>query len=144
MTRPRKQWLVDILWGNSHSTNYEKRLYAHVDAADEGSCRPDFGVAIYPGHMLEHTKKKFELNPFVPVTAKTPPQFLLQNEDDPVDEVENSLVYYEALKKSGVPVEMHLYAQGGHGFGLRRTQFPVTAWPALVEKWLKTIGMISE
>jgi acetyl esterase/lipase len=61
------------------------------------------------------------LNPHVPVTAKTPPQFLLQNEDDPVDEVENSLVYYEALKKAGVPVEMHLYAEGGHGFELRRS-----------------------
>jgi dipeptidyl aminopeptidase/acylaminoacyl peptidase len=61
-----------------------------------------------------------------------------------VDDVENSLVYFEALKKAGVPAEMHIYAQGGHAFGLRKTKFPVTDWPELVEKWLRTIGMIAE
>jgi acetyl esterase/lipase len=61
-----------------------------------------------------------------------------------VDDVTNSLVYFTALKKAGVPAEMHLYAQGGHAFGLRRTKFPITAWPQLVETWLKTIGMMSE
>jgi acetyl esterase/lipase len=54
------------------------------------------------------------------------------------------LSYYAALKKAGVPVEMHLYAQGGHAFGLRRTNSPATAWPQLVETWLRTIGMVSE
>jgi acetyl esterase/lipase len=61
-----------------------------------------------------------------------------------VDGVNQSLVYYTALKKAGIPVEMHLYAQGGHAFGLRRTKLPVTKWPQLVETWLRTIGMISE
>jgi acetyl esterase/lipase len=126
------------------STYFEKRLYPAVDAADEESCRPDFAVAIYPGHMLEHTSKPFELNPFVAVTSKTPPTFLLQAADDPVDDVQNSLVYYAALKKAGVLVEMHLYVQGGHAFGLRRTKFPITEWPQLAETWLRTIGMISE
>jgi acetyl esterase/lipase len=126
------------------STHFDKRLYPAVDTADKESCRPDFAVALYPGHMREHTTKEFELNPTIPVTDKTPPTFLLQNEDDPVDDVENSLVYFEALKKAGVPVEMHLYAQGGHGFGLRRTKLPVTAWPQLVETWLETIGVTSE
>jgi acetyl esterase/lipase len=69
---------------------------------------------------------------------------LLQNEDDHIDNVNDSLVYYIALKNAGVPVQMHLYAQGGHAFGLRRTEFPVTAWPQLVETWLQSIGMISE
>jgi acetyl esterase/lipase len=59
-----------------------------------------------------------------------------------VDRVEHSLSYYAALKKAGVRVEMHLYAQGGHAFGLRRTKLPVTGWPQLVETWLGTIGMI--
>lgn len=126
------------------STNFQKRLYPAVDAADKESCRPDFAVALYPGHMLEHTKKNFELNPYIPVTSQTPPTFLLQAEDDPVDSVENSLVYYAALKKAKVPVEMHLYPHGGHAFGLRRTAFPITAWPDLVENWLRTIGMISQ
>jgi acetyl esterase/lipase len=126
------------------STHFDRRAYAPVDAADKVSCRPDFAAAIYPGHMLENTTKEFELNPEIPVTDKTPPTFLLQAEDDNVDGVKQSLVYYIALKNAGVPVEMHLYAQGGHAFGLRRTKLPITEWPGLVEKWLRTIGMISE
>jgi acetyl esterase/lipase len=125
------------------STHFEQRLYPAQDAADKESCRPDFAVAIYPGH-LSLDDKNLELNPAVPVTRQTPPTFLLQNEDDDVDGVNQSLVYYIALKNAGVPVEMHLYAQGGHAFGLRRTKFPVTRWPQLVETWLGTIGMISE
>ena len=125
------------------STHFEKRAYAPVDAADKESCRPDFAVAIYPGHMLENTTKEFELNPLIPVTHETPPTFLLQAEDDNVDGVNQSLVYYIALKNARIPVEMHLYAQGGHAFGLRRTKFPITAWPQLVETWLQTIGMTS-
>jgi acetyl esterase/lipase len=126
------------------STHFEKRLYPPVDAADKESCRPDFAVALYPGHMLEHTSRNFQLNPYIPVRRQTPPTFLLQAEDDPVDTVNNSLVYYIGLKKAGVPVEMHLYAHGGHAFGLRRTKFPITEWPQLVQKWLATIKMIPE
>ncbi len=144
------------------STHFEKRLYPAVDAADKESCRPDFAVVLYPGHLsiaaaewdAKQGTKKFVirypatadknlgLNPDLRVTSQTPPTFLLQDEDDPVDDVENSLAYYAALKKAGASVEMHLYAQGGHAFGLRRTKFPVTAWPQLVETWLRTIGMI--
>lgn len=126
------------------STHFDKRSYPAVDAADKESCRPDFAIALYPGHLWSADKKNFELNPNVPVTRETPPTFLVQAEDDPVDNVNNSLVYFAALKKAGVPVEMHLYAQGGHAFGLRRTKFPITEWPQLVETWLGTIGMISE
>jgi hypothetical protein len=68
----------------------------------------------------------------------------VQAEDDSVDSVNHSLVHYIALKKAGVPAEMHLFAQGGHGFGLRRTKFPISAWPQFAETWLRTIGMISE
>jgi acetyl esterase/lipase len=146
------------------STHFDKRLYPVVDAADKESCRPDFAVAIYPGHLSlsaaewdakqgtkkfvlrypANTDKHLGLNPDIHVTKQTPPTFLLQNEDDHVDNVNDSLAYYIALKKTGVPVEMHLYAQGGHAFGLRRTKFPVTAWPQLVETWMGTIGMISK
>jgi acetyl esterase/lipase len=116
------------------------RIYKPIDAADRESCRPDFAIALYPGHLwIDETH--FTLNPAVPVTAKTPPTFIVQNEDDPVDSINNSLVYYIALKKAGVPVELHLYAHGGHGFGLRPTKLPVTAWPHLVETWLQTIHM---
>jgi acetyl esterase/lipase len=124
------------------STHFDHRLYAPVDAADRESCRPDFAVAIYPGHLWRGDK--FKLNPYVHVTQETPPTFLLQAEDDHVDGVDQALVYYIGLKNAGVPVEMHLYAHGGHAFGLRPTQLPITGWPQLVETWLRTIGITSE
>jgi acetyl esterase/lipase len=124
------------------STKFEHRLYAPVDEADKASCRPDFAVAIFPGHLGKGTN--LELNPNVPVTPQTPTTFLLQAEDDHVDSVDDSLAYYIGLKNAGVPVEMHLYAQGGHAFGLRPTNFPITRWPRLVETWLRTIAVISQ
>ena len=130
------------------SVHFEQRLYPAVDAADKESCRPDFAIAIYPGHLSFGDEKleRPELNPDIRdhLTGQAPPTFLLQNEDDDSDNVDDSLVYYIALKNAGVPVEMHLYAHGGHAFGLRRTKFPVSAWPQLVETWLRTIGIISE
>jgi acetyl esterase/lipase len=125
------------------STHFGQRLYARVDAADKESCRPDFAVGVYPGH-LRVGKHGDKLNPNVPVTRQTPPAFLVQAENDQVDGVNQSLAYYIALKDAGVAVEMHLYAQGGHAFGLRPAVFPITGWPQLVKTWLKTIGMISE
>ena len=125
------------------STHFDKRAYTPIDAADKQSCRPDFAVLLYPGHLWIDDRR-FELNPNVPVTHNTPPTFIVQAENDPVDSVNNSLVYYIALKNAGVPAKMHLYAQGGHAFGLRHTQLPITAWPQLVETWLRTIGMTSQ
>ena len=125
------------------SVHFPHRLYPTVDAADGQSCRPDFAVALYPGHLsLGHNS--FALNPDIArrISRQTPPTFLLQNEDDHVDRVEDSLSYYAALKKAGVPVEMHLYPHGGHAFGLRRTQLAATAWPQLVETWLASLGML--
>lgn len=125
------------------STHFAKRLYPAVDAADTVSCRPDFAIALYPGHLAV-PERDFALNPDIRVTSRTPPTFLLQAENDPVDPVENSLVYHAALRKAGVPVELHLFAKGGHAFGLRRTKLPITGWPELAEKWLGEIGMISK
>jgi acetyl esterase/lipase len=125
------------------STHFDTALYPAVDAADQESCRPDFAIALYPGHLWEKDAN-LQLNPNVPVTSNTPPTFLLQAQNDPVDNVNNSLAYYLALKNAKVPVEMHLYAQGGHAYGLRRAKFPITEWPQLVEKWLETIAMTSK
>ena len=123
------------------STRFAKRLYPAVDEADKESCRPDFAVAVYPGHLAIR-EKDFALNPDIQVTSLTPPTFLLQATDDPMDPVENSLVYYSALRKAGVPAELHLFAKGGHAFGLRPTEMPITQWPQLVETWLASVGMI--
>jgi acetyl esterase/lipase len=145
------------------STHYQTRLYPAVDAADKESCRPDFAVALYPGHLslaaaqwdatqargqfavprATNADKGLTLNPAVPVTHETPPTFLLQAEDDHVDNVDDALSYYVALKNASVPVEIHLYAHGGHAFGLRHTNDPITGWPSLVDTWLVTIGIIS-
>jgi acetyl esterase/lipase len=123
------------------STNFDRHLYAPEDAADKESARPNFAMSIYPGHLATDDD---QFNCDVPVTSNTPPTFLVQAEDDYVDGVRQSLVYYTALAKARVPAEMHLYAHGGHAFGLRRTTFPITSWPALADTWLQTIGMIHD
>jgi acetyl esterase/lipase len=135
------------------STRFDKRSYSPVDATDQVSCRPDFAIALYSGHLAPWysddpkawtNTEKLGFNPNITVTSNTPPTFLLQAQNDPVDDVRNSMAYSLALRNAKVPVELHLYAEGGHAFGLRRTQFPITQWPALVEKWLGTIGILSK
>ncbi|MDR3750003.1 MAG: alpha/beta hydrolase [Terracidiphilus sp.] len=122
------------------SNHYEQRLYEPIDAADQLSCRPDFAVVVYPGY-LALADQNFAPNADIQPTANTPPTFLVQAEDDPVH-VENAVVYYMALKNAKVPSELHVYAQGGHGYGLRRTERPVTTWPQAVETWLHTIKIL--
>jgi acetyl esterase/lipase len=122
------------------STHFDQRLYEPIDAADQISCRPDFAVIVYPGY-LALSEQNFAPNSEIHVTDQTPPSFIVQAEDDPVH-VENATVYFLALKNAKVPAEMHLYAEGGHGYGLRRTELPVTGWPRLVEAWLQTIHVL--
>jgi acetyl esterase/lipase len=122
------------------STHFDQRLYDPVDAADQLSCRPDFAVIVYPGY-LALAEQNFAPNPEINPTDKTPPSFIVQAENDPVH-IENSTVYFLALKNAKVPAELHIYAQGGHGYGLRRTALPVTGWPQLVETWLRTIQIL--
>jgi acetyl esterase/lipase len=119
------------------STHFDQRLYDPIDDSDNLSCRPDFAVLIYPGY-LALAEQSFAPNPEIHVTSQTPPSFIVQAEDDPVH-VENSTVYFLALKNAKVPAEMHLYANGGHGYGLRPTDLPITDWPKLLQTWLQTI-----
>lgn len=121
------------------STHFNKRLYQPVDAADTENARPDFAMAIYPGHLALESGK---LNPNVPVTHDTPPTFIVQAENDDVDGVQQALTYFAALKAAAVPTEMHLYAQGGHAFGARRTDLPITRWTELADAWMRTIGVL--
>ena len=122
------------------STHFEQRSYEPVDDADKLSCRPDFAVVIYPGYLALE-KQNFAPNPDIQPTANTPPTFIVQAEDDPVH-VENALVYFKELKDAKVPAELHIYAQGGHGYGLRRTALPVTTWPETLDTWLHTIKVL--
>ena len=121
------------------STNFDKRTYEAIDAADQVSCRPDFTVLIYPAYLTTPDLKS--LAPEIPVRADTPPAFLVQTEDDGVH-VECSLVYYKALKDAKVPVEMHLFPVGGHGYGLRPSAAKVTTWPQLAAQWMTSRGLL--
>lgn len=123
------------------STNFEKRTYTPLDAADEVSCRPDFTMLIYPAY-LSVAEKGNAIAPELPVSKQTPPTLIVQTEDDPIP-VEGSLFYYLALKKANVPAEMHLYPTGGHGYGLRIKSGNIAAWPKRAQEWLTSIDMIN-
>ncbi|OLP44668.1 alpha/beta hydrolase [Rhizobium oryziradicis] len=123
----------------AETSNIFKPAYKPVDAIDNISSRPDFAIALYPGHMCEDGK----LRKTMPSVSKdAPPTFLLQSWQDPVDDVCNSLVYARALYDAGVNSEVHIFAKGGHAFGVRKTDQPITKWPALAEGWLTEIGML--
>ncbi len=123
------------------STHNTERSYPLVDAADKLSCKPNFAVILYPGY-LAIAESRFSFNPNLPVSSRTPPTYLLQTEDDHVAHVESSIAYFMALKKADVPAELHIYTEGVHGYGLRRTNLPVTRWPSSVALWLHTIGIL--
>jgi acetyl esterase/lipase len=123
----------------AQTSNIFEPTYKPVDAVDKLSSRPDFAVALYPGHLC---RSGATLDPGIHVTKQTPPTFLLQAWDDPVDDICNSTVYARALDAVGVSAEVHLFAKGGHAFGLRGTEHPVAMWPSLVENWLKEIGIL--
>ena len=120
-------------------TNYEKRLYEAVDDADKVSCRPDFAILVYPAYLAK--KDTGDILPSFTVNKQTPPMFFAHASDDPVSS-ENSAAMYRELKKNGVPAELHLYAKGGHGFGMRTDRGPVSEWPNRCEEWLKTRGIV--
>ncbi len=116
------------------------RTYPRVDAADDLPSRPDFTVLVYPAYLTVKEEND-RLAPELPLNAQTPPTFLVMAQDDPV-RVENALFYSLALKQAGVPTELHLYPTGGHGYGLRRTELPVTSWPDRVADWMKASGWL--
>lgn len=124
------------------ATQFETRGYPPVDEADRASCRPDFAVAVYPGYFA--ARETGALAPYMRVVRKTPPVMLVHASDDPVSHVENSLVMYQALKRVGVPTELHVYATGGHGFGVRTSPRPCSSWTARCIAWLRDQGLLKQ
>jgi acetyl esterase/lipase len=122
------------------AANSGQRSYPPVDDADKASCRPDFSFLIYPAYLTE--KDKPDVSPEVAVSSNTPPTFIAMTQDDPIN-VENALHYSLALKKARVPFELHVYPKGGHGYGLRRTENPLTAWPDRAAEWMRAMGFIA-
>jgi acetyl esterase/lipase len=124
------------------STNYDKRAYETLDQVDATSCRPDFTMLIYPAYLFSKDSEA-GLSANLPVNAETPPAFLTMAFDDPVDS-NNVLRWATALKQSKVPVALHLYPSGGHGYGLRRTENASTTWPDRASEWLAGQGWLSK
>lgn len=122
------------------SCNYERRSYPMVDGADSLSCRPDFAILIYPGGLVVKEKGD-RIAPELNISANTPPTFLAMAADDPV-RMENAVFYTVALKNARVPVELHIYPTGGHGYGLRRTKELVTTWPDRAAEWMRSRGLL--
>lgn len=145
----------------SLGTRFDDKVYEPLDAADALSARPDFMLLIYPvismDSAIAHSGSRTRLlgeQPTVEqerlysaeqrVSASTPPAFLLHAEDDEVVVSENSLRMHAALRAAGVPVELHLYADGGHGFGVRETTgLPVALWPQLALRWMRAMTGIT-
>jgi acetyl esterase/lipase len=119
------------------ATNHDRRQYDALDAVDKVSCKPDFVVLIYPAYLTA----KDGLAPEIRVTKETPPTFLAHAADDPVSP-ENSIAFFKALRRAGVPAELHIYGSGGHGFGLRHSDHPCSTWPQRCEEWLRSRGLL--
>jgi acetyl esterase/lipase len=123
------------------ATNFDKRGYGALDPVDNVSCRPDFVVLVYPGGVVPKGSDK--LAPGVRVSKETPPAFFVHAGNDRVP-AENSVLMYLALKHAGVPAELHIYAAGGHGFGMRPGVGPVSSWPQRCEDWLRQQGVLAQ
>jgi acetyl esterase/lipase len=129
----------------ANMSNTEERTYPLTDAADRQSPRPDFAIVAYTARMLDSSKGKnnLELQPWVKISAKAPPTLILHAMNDPTDNVRQGMAYALALNDAGVPVDMRLYAKGGHAFGMRPTADPITReWPGQVKQWLRNLGML--
>ena len=124
------------------SNNYDQRTYPAVDEADNASCRPDFTVLIYPAYLTLKDEND-KIAPELKITANTPPTFITMTQDDPI-RVETALFYTLALKNVKVPVELHVYPSGGHGYGLRPSNNLVTSWPKRAEEWLRSRGLLEQ
>ncbi|HKI36734.1 MAG TPA: alpha/beta hydrolase [Gemmataceae bacterium] len=124
------------------ATNFGKRSYEPIDDVDKISCRPDFGIMLYSGYFK--VKDKEELSPTIRVAADAPPLFLVHATDDPISEVDHSVITYLAMKRGGVSAELHVYATGGHGFAVRKVDHPCSAWTRSCIDWLRSRGMLEK
>jgi acetyl esterase/lipase len=144
----------------SVATRFDAQVYAAVDNLDAGSARPDFSVLLYPVISMDpsvaHGGSRDALLGKTPsaaslasaslenaVTPATPPTLLILTGDDTVVVPENGLRYYAALRRHGVPAELHPYERGKHGFGIRGAQgLPVGNWPEVAWAWLEASGFL--
>ncbi len=155
------------IWGFSAGGHLASTAETHFDAGradatdpvERAGSRPDFAILAYPVISMKspfaHAGSRQNLlgdNPDpklvellsneTQVTAETPPTFLFHTADDPVVPVENSVLFFEAMKKAGVPGELHVFEHGPHGVGLAQTHAALSIWPTLLANWLRTRGLL--
>jgi acetyl esterase/lipase len=129
------------------ATHFDQRAYEPIDEIDKISCRPSFAVAVYPGYFLAQHPAGVETNksvlaPYIRIPKETPPIFLVHASDDTMAGPENSVVMYLALKRANVATELHVYAHGEHGFGVRKSSLPCSTWTDRCIAWLQNEGML--
>lgn len=122
------------------ATNFEKRTYDPIDDIDKVSCRPDFAIPVYSGYLK--AKDKDEISPGLRIPGGTPPIFLVHGGDDIISPPEHSVLMYLALKRAGVPAELHIYANTTHDFGVRANDRPYSKWTEACANWLRDQGFL--
>ncbi len=123
------------------ATNFDRRSYPPIDDIDTISCRPDFAIPVYSGYLK--AKDKDELAPGLRIPTGTPPVFLVHGGDDIVSPPEHSVLMYLALKRAGVPAELHVYATATHDFGVRASDHPYATWTTSCAHWLRYQGFLT-
>ena len=123
------------------ATRFEQRTYEPVDEIDKISCRPDFAILVYPGYLK--AKEKDELASGLVIPPTTPPVFLAHGGSDMISPPEHSVLMYLALRKAGVPAELHVYATAAHDFGVRRSYHPCSTWTDSCATWLRHQGFLT-
>jgi acetyl esterase/lipase len=121
---------------------FSERQYEAIDAIDRVSSRPDFAALVYPAYLTAPGKEQQGLLPHVRVTKDSPPMFLAHAYDDRISPL-NSVLLFVELKKAAVPAELHVYSRGGHGYGIRATDDPVTSWHHRCGEWMRREGYLS-
>jgi acetyl esterase/lipase len=122
------------------ATSFDRRAYEPADEIDKISCRPDFAIPVYSGYLK--AKDADEIAPGLRIPTNTPPVFLVHGSDDIVSPPEHSLFMYLALKRAGVPTELHIYARTAHDFGVRKSDQPYSQWIESCVHWLRYLGFL--
>lgn len=129
------------------ATNFDQRTYASIDAVDRVSARPDFAIGCYSGYLKEEGKDEVPAG-MKHIPADTPPVLLAHATDDDAkaggSDVENSVFMYLALRRANIPTELHVYATGGHDFGVRQNDKLPSSWTGLALRWLRSWNLLGD
>ena len=121
-------------------TQFASATADQQDAVTAHSCRPDFLMLIYPAY-LNTAASQTQLSLECSVGENTPPTLLIHTADDGISAT-NSIAFFLALKRAKIPVELHIYPSGGHGYGLRPSRHAVSSWPDRAQRWLEGQGLL--